>query len=263
VVVANEYDGQASAWDSGAGVVYRPLAQALVASSPIPLAARLVLDVGSGTGAVAQAAEAVGARVVTSDRSCDMVAFQTGRWPAVAADIVTLPFRDGGFDAALAGFVLNHLAPAAALSEMIRVVRPGGVVLASTWAGGKTDPVKAAIDAVLARWGWVPPDWYRVMKSDILPISGDPARMASAAEEAGLVNVTAKAGPEDLDVRDPRSVIAYRLAMPHVAPWAAMLDVAARAQLTRDALAAVTPHVDGWRPSMIVLAGRVAAQPNR
>lgn len=112
------YDGVAAGWDTGAGTVYLPLARALVTSSPVPLAGRLVLDVGSGTGAVAAAAEAAGARVVTADRSGDMVTFLAGRWPAVAADVVSLPLHDGAFDAVLAGFVINHLTPATALGEM-------------------------------------------------------------------------------------------------------------------------------------------------
>ena len=87
------YEGLAAGWDRGAGMVYRPLARALVASSPTPLGGRLALDVGSGTGAVAEAAEAAGARVIIADRSHHMVAFTAGRWPSAVADVVTLPFR--------------------------------------------------------------------------------------------------------------------------------------------------------------------------
>jgi SAM-dependent methyltransferase len=263
MAVASAYSGQAASWNGGPSLVYLPLARVLVASSPMALGGRLVLDVGSGTGAVAEAAEAVCARVVATDRSYEMVAFPAGRWPAVAADVVTLPFRDGAFDAALAGFVLNHLAPAAALDEMVRVVRPGGMVLASTWAGGSNDPVKSAIDGVLARSGWLPPAWYRTMKTEVEPISGYPARLASVAEGVGLVDVTATARRQDLGVLDAQTVVAYRLAMPHVAPWAETLDVAARAEITRDSMASVISYVDGWRPSMIVLAGRVATQASR
>jgi len=245
--------------------VYRPLARALVATSPVPLAGRLVLDVGSGTGAVAEAADTAGAHVVTTDRTHEMIAFPAGRWPAVAADVAALPFVDAAFDAVLAGFVLNHLAPAAALRESVRVVRAGGVVLASTWASEARDPVKSAIDDVLDRWGWVPPEWYVTMRAHLEPVAGDPARLASAATEAGLIDVTTTAGPVDVGVRDPRTVIEYRLSMPQVAPWVATLGEPARSELTREALAAAAGRVepDGWRPAVVLLAGRVATQPNR
>jgi len=263
VALETAYDGVAAGWETGAGAVYRPLARALLASSPMSLAGRLVLDVGSGTGAVAAAAEAAGARVVTADRSGDMVAVLARGWPALAADVISLPLRDGVFDAVVAGFVLNHLTPATALREMRRVGRAGGVVLASTWAAGRRDPVKAAIDGVLARWGWVPPDWYRKMMAEVLPVSGDAARLAAAAEEAGLREVTATAAGEDVGVRDPVTVVAYRLAVPQVAPFVAGLDVESRSELGRDCVAAVTRHVGTWRPEMITLTGRVPTQPRR
>ena len=211
------YDGRAAGWDSVAGIVYRPLARALVQSAPSPLGGRSVLDVGSGTGAVAEAAEAAGARVFTADGTLEMVAFPGGRWPAVAADAAALPFRPGAFDAAVAGFVLNHLKPATALAEMARVVRPGGVVLASTWATMAADPVKSAIDEVLSRWGWSPPAWYRAMKAEIWPISGDPDRLASEAEAAGLAEVTAAARHVDIGPLTAADVVAYRLSVPQVA----------------------------------------------
>jgi len=46
------------------------------------------------------------------------------------ADLTRLPFRDGAFDAALNIVTLEHLAePAAALSELARVLRPGASLL--------------------------------------------------------------------------------------------------------------------------------------
>jgi SAM-dependent methyltransferase len=223
----------------------------------VPLEGRLTLDVGSGTGAVAEAAETAGARVITADRSHHMVAFPSGRWPSVVADVVALPFRGGSFFAALAGFVVNHMPPAAALREMARVVTPGGVVLASTWTGGVPDPAKTAIDGVLARWGWVAPPWYLTMKAEIEPISGNPARLASAAAEAELVDVTATSRREDIGVGDPEIAVAYRLALPHIAPWVSQLEAGARSELRNDAIAALGPFLDGWRPSTILLSGRV------
>lgn len=263
MAVTSAYDGLAQGWDAAAGLVYRPLARALVAASPVTLNGRLVLDIGSGTGAVAQAAAARGARVVAADRSTEMVSYGTGRhWPAVAADVLALPSRDGVFDAALAGFLLNHLPPAPALAELARVVRPGGAVLASTWAGGPRDPVKAASDAVLASWGWVPPTWYLAMQEQVQQVCGNPERLAATARQAGLVSVRAWVHHEDLGPLDSRAVVAYRLATPHIAPWVGTLDAAARAELVEQASAAVGP-IQGWRPAAILLAGRVRGQPSR
>ena len=267
VAVVTAYDGLASAWSSGAIHVYGPLARALVAAAPDPLDGRLVLDAGSGTGAVAEAAAAGGARVVTADLTVGMIAYQRGQHrPGAVADVFGLPFAGGAFDGALAGFVLNHLAPAPALAELARVVRPGGAVLASTWSGGRPDPVKEAIDAVIASRGWVPPAWYQVMKNEVEPISGSPGALAAAAESVGLTEVVATVSRVDLGLRDTRSVVDYRLAMPHIAPWVATLDGPARVGLIRSALAAVAGEVtplEPWRPEVIFLACRVDPHPNR
>ncbi|HEV7828721.1 MAG TPA: class I SAM-dependent methyltransferase [Pseudonocardiaceae bacterium] len=264
MAVTTPYDGLAPRWDAAAGMVYRPLARSLVAASPVALAGRLVLDAGSGTGAVAQAAAARGARVVAADRSRGMLSYGSGRgWPAVAADVLALPLRDGRFDAAVAGFLLNHLPPVPALAELARVVRPGGVVLASTWAGGRRDPVKAAADAVLCSWGWVPPAWYQEMQRQLEQVSGNPERLAATARQAGLVSVRAWVHREDLGLLRPHAVVAYRLALPHIAPWEGKLDAPARAELVRQAVGAVGPHVQEWRPSVIMLAGRVRRQSSR
>jgi demethylmenaquinone methyltransferase/2-methoxy-6-polyprenyl-1,4-benzoquinol methylase len=163
VAVASAYDHLARAWDEGAGLVYRPLARLLVRSSPAGLAGWTVLDAGSGTGAVAQAATAVGASVVVLDRSPGMLSFDGGGgWPAVKGDALDLPFGDGVFDGALAGFLINHFPPASGLAELARVVQPGGVVLATTWAGGDVDPVKAAVDSCSFRLvGWRRPGTKR------------------------------------------------------------------------------------------------------
>jgi ubiquinone/menaquinone biosynthesis C-methylase UbiE len=266
VAVVTAYDGLASAWNSGAGHVYRPLASALVAAAPVPLDGHLLLDVGSGTGAVAEAAAARGARVVTADRTVSMIAYQREQHrPGTAADAFALPFMGGAFDGALAGFLLNHLAPAPALAELARVVRPGGAVLASTWAGGRPDPVKVVIDAVIASRGWVPPAWYQAMKNEVEPISGSPGALAAAAEAVGLTEVAATVRREELGLRDTRAVVDYRLAMPHIAPWVATLDGPARVGLIRSALAAVAGEVtplEPWRPEVIFLACRVP-HPNR
>ncbi len=263
VAVARPYNGLASAWGTDASVVYEPLAVSLVHASPIDLAEKLVLDLGSGTGTVAQALVANGARVVVADCSLGMV-LQGQRqrgWTASVADALALPFRDGCFDAVIAGFLLNHVAPALALIEISRSIGPGGVVVASAWASTPSDPVKQAIGDVLDSWGWRPPAWYETMKAEVQPISGDPRSLGNAADQAGLIDVHATAVAEDLGLRDPAIVVAYRLAMPQIAPWVARLGEPAVSELVRELCVAVVPHVPRWRPSVIQLTARVPAQP--
>src|ERR1700693_860634 len=103
------YDGAADDWAAGPGPMYAPLARALVAAAPVPLAGRLVLDLGAGVGVAGRAALAAGARRgVAGDLSAAMLRRGDGGRP-VAADAVALPFRDGSFDLVVAAFCLNHL----------------------------------------------------------------------------------------------------------------------------------------------------------
>jgi len=260
-VISAYDDTVAAGWAGGAGVVYRPLAEALLAACPVGLCGTTILDAGSGTGAVASLAEAAGAIVVAADLSVSMLAARPPEsWPSVVADVVALPFSVGAFDAAVAAFLINHLDPETALRSLLRTVRPGGAVLASTWAVG-ADPVKAAVDAVLAAHGWRPPAWYEVMKTVLDPVSGDPGRLAEAARRAGLVDVAAWVHAECLGVRDPRAVVAYRLATPQCARWAETLDAAAKREVVDAATAAVAPRLAEWRPAAVFLRGRSPDQP--
>ena len=245
------------------GAVYGPLAVALKASGPAVLDGARVLDAGSGDGSIAALAAEAGATVVALDLSAAMIAVQRRRrWPAAVGDVLALPFRSGGFDAAFAAFLLNHVDPETGLRELARAVRPAGAVMASTWASG-SDPVKSAIDAVLAAGGWRPPSWYGVMKTVIEPVSGDPHRLAAAAGRAGLVDVSVARRAPDLGVRDPAAIVRYRFATPHISPWIGSLDPEARRRLMDEATGAVAPLAAGWRPAVLFLRGRVPAQPHR
>ena len=99
-----------------------------------------VLDVGSGTGALAAAAAEVDAVQVTGiEPSAAFVRYAqdhvNGRFEV--GDAQALPVADDAFDCALSMLVLNFVAdPAAALRQMIRVTRPGGVVAAAVWDYG-------------------------------------------------------------------------------------------------------------------------------
>ena len=104
-----------------------------------------VLDVGSGTGALTRAVAAVAptSRIMGVDAAAPYVAFAQSRHPGdlirfEVGDAQQLRFLSGSFDKTLSLLVLNFIPdPAAALSEMIRVTRPGGFVTAAVWDYGQ------------------------------------------------------------------------------------------------------------------------------
>jgi SAM-dependent methyltransferase len=104
-----------------------------------------VLDVGSGTGALAFALAETSPDVgVTGvDRSSVYVRAAHNRAPRdgvrfLVGDSQTLQFRDATFDKTFSLLVLNFIPdPVKAVAEMIRVTRRGGVVAAAVWDYGE------------------------------------------------------------------------------------------------------------------------------
>ena len=100
-----------------------------------PRAGGTYLEVGVGTGADALACEErYDVSVVGVDASQAMVqeAARRGLARAVVADAHELPFEPESFDGAWADRTYQHLAePARALAELVRVVRPGGTIVAA------------------------------------------------------------------------------------------------------------------------------------
>jgi SAM-dependent methyltransferase len=104
-----------------------------------------VLDVGSGTGALAAtvAALAPSSRIVGIDRSEPYVAVARARHESQrlhfeVGDAQQLPLKEGSFDRTLSLLILNFVPdPKRALTEMVRVTRPGGTVAAAVWDYGE------------------------------------------------------------------------------------------------------------------------------
>ena len=104
-------------------------------------AGQRLLDVGCGTGVVALTAARAGARVTGADLTPALL--EAARANAtlaglelefIEADVEALPFGDGGFDVVLSQF--GHMfgpRPEVAIAEMLRVLKPGGVIAFSTW----------------------------------------------------------------------------------------------------------------------------------
>jgi SAM-dependent methyltransferase len=96
-----------------------------------PDAAR-VLDVGCGPGGYLAALPA-SVRAVGLDLSPGMAAEAAAHAPALVGDAAQLPFADATFDRLLAPHMLYHCPDIpAAVAELRRVLRPGGVLIAIT-----------------------------------------------------------------------------------------------------------------------------------
>lgn len=123
-----------------------PVVEATVARAELT-AGETVLDLGTGTGAVAQrAAQAVGpsGRVVGVDISPDMLAAARQRLARLGLNNLSLregraesiPADDAAFDAVLASLSMMYVIDrAAAAAEIARTLKPGGCFVASVWAG--------------------------------------------------------------------------------------------------------------------------------
>lgn len=111
-----------------------------------------VLDVGTGTGIAARAAQEAGAHVVGVDESFGMLGVGRDAHPglrAAAAEAIDLPFRDGAFEVVIANFVIAHFVKyQTALFDMARVLRPGGRMALTAWADGPDDLTRAWLELV-------------------------------------------------------------------------------------------------------------------
>lgn len=135
---------ESDAYERFMGRWSRQLAPLLVRFASVG-SARSILDLGSGTGALAFAlAEAVRAADVTGiDPSSAYVRSASARAPSGRVRFLVRDARDlqlpaDSFDAALSLLALNFVPDAGkALQEMTRVTRPGGTVAAAVWDYGE------------------------------------------------------------------------------------------------------------------------------
>lgn len=157
-----------------------------------------VLDAGIGSGALSLAlAKGLEAVHITGVDIAPKMLLEAGHTLAgtatsfdpYCADVRTLPFEDGAFDAALSAHMLEHFAnPAVALTELFRVLQPG-----------------APLFVMVTRQGlgglWIKRSW------PIYPLS--PHRLRQSLQQAGFRDV------ESVPVQGP--------------PWCRLLSLAALA----------------------------------
>ncbi len=219
-----------------------------------------LLDVGCGPGTITVDLAARVGSVVGLDRSPEVLA-EAGQLPHPGnvtfdvGDVGALPFDDGTFDVVHAHQVLQHLAdPVAALVEMARVGRPGGLVAARDGDYGAMTWYPA--DPVLDRWQAV----YRAVAQSN---GGQPdaARyLLSWARRAGLTDVAATASVWCYANPDDRAwwggLWAERITASSVADQAVALGLATAGDLAEmaEAWRRWAADDDGW---FVVVHGEV------
>jgi SAM-dependent methyltransferase len=154
------------------------------------------LDVGCGTGALCAAiagqvspAALAGVEpsegfLKTAQRHLD------GKATLRGGNAAAIPFDDAAFDAVVCGLVLNFVPdPRAALAEMARVTRRGGVIAAYVWDyAGRMELMRAFWDAAVA----LDPDAARLDEGPRFPLCR-PEALTELFSGAGLAEVATTA----------------------------------------------------------------------
>jgi ubiquinone/menaquinone biosynthesis C-methylase UbiE len=176
------------AYDAFMGRYSAPLA-ALFADAAAVTKGQVVLDVGCGPGAlVRELIDRVGnSSVCAIDPSAPFVQACSDRFPGVdvrQGQAEVLGYADAKFDAALAQLVLHFVSdPLKGVSEMRRVVRPGGTVAACVWdAADGMDLLRLFASAAVAVDPQAPLE-VRQLKF------GNPGELRNLFAEAGLVEI--------------------------------------------------------------------------
>ena len=145
------------------------------------------LDLASGTGDIAFAVAARGAKTVGLDithRMMQLAQAKIRQEPArrnlggggfITGDMTSLPFRSSSFDLVTTGYGLRNVPDLnAAIDEIARVLRPGGRLLSLDFNRPENPLVRAAYLAYLtivgSALGWIlhrDPDTYRYIPASI------------------------------------------------------------------------------------------------
>ncbi len=174
-----------------------------------------VLDLATGTGDIAFAAAARGAKVVGLDITLRMIVLARGKMADVArpfqgrdrgaesaalrfivGDMLALPFPARAFDIVTTGYGLRNVPDLpTAIDEIGRVLAPGGQLLSLDFNRPSNPIVRAAylgyLTMVGATLGWLlhrDPDTYRYIPASIRQYPGAPA-VARMFESRGFSRV--------------------------------------------------------------------------
>jgi demethylmenaquinone methyltransferase/2-methoxy-6-polyprenyl-1,4-benzoquinol methylase len=157
------------------------------------------LDLACGTGDIAFALHAAGARTVGLDITPRMVELAHLKRPSgpgptfLVGDMMSLPFGDRTFDVVTTGYGIRNVpAIGPSLAEIARVLRPGGVLLSLDFDRPGNSVVRAVYLGYLTVVGSAlglalhgDPDTYRYIPESIRRYPGA-GRVVAMAREAGF-----------------------------------------------------------------------------
>lgn len=122
----------------------------------LPLRGIALADLACGTGSVALAASALGARVTGIDITPELIALGAQKAQAagvavswVTGDAAETRLPGESFDAVMSNMGIIFVEPARQVAEIVRLLRPGGVVGFSSWVPDRDIPFHKPIVTVL------------------------------------------------------------------------------------------------------------------
>ena len=153
-----------------------------------------LLDVPTGSGALAAEATRRGAVVIGVDIAPAMIAEARKRHPGIdfqVADVEHLPLPDGVLDAVVCAFGLGHFPyPEASLAECLRTLKAGGRIAFSWWDTSDKQRVQGLIRDAAAEVGARAPG---VLPAGHSSLRFTDAREFGLLEGAGLADISLEA----------------------------------------------------------------------
>jgi SAM-dependent methyltransferase len=194
------WDTRAPSYDTYTGKVTTGAIPTLLAMAETAPGMR-ILDLCCGTGRAAGAASALGAQAEGIDVSEAMVDAARAAFPMATFDVgdaEAIPRKDRTYDSVICSFGVMHVGkPEAMLTEIARILKPGGRVAVSHWVGPPESPLFKIVFGTM----------QRLADMNVVPPSPPPfalskvEAMQEALEKAGFTEVSAV--PLDLVFKAP------------------------------------------------------------
>ena len=189
--LTEQYDIEAQAYLDYWAPIVHPIACRLLDELP-ERDVDSALDLGAGGGLLLPVIREKYRRafVVGADRSEGLLALADQDAVLTATDAASLGFRSETFDLVVMAFVLFHLPdPVVGLKEARRVLKPGGVLGMTMWAGDLVSPASRVWNEELEAHGAVPgASLGRIARHDLMD---SPDKVRGLLESAGFVSVSA------------------------------------------------------------------------